>query len=289
MSSALANADGHDDERQAVAGTGGERLRRIAGHRRVVLELEVAVVVKGVDHRELAAAGLGARLDLLVEVPAHLVGEREDVGGIDPLGRSRELRIVEVSERRAARPASTRRTRAVPQMRLRASVSSASPLPAGPHLTILVQCRVECRRGAVSGRSSRQWVPLRPARATSLRRVAIGEPIHVRILRIPHPSHGAALGCAARRAPGVLLAFRAPDARPVRGHVRDGALRRADRHPDPGLHRQARHADGGGRPRRRVQGRPADARAAWPSSSSSGARSRSSPTASCATTPWCRA
>src|SRR4051794_7848730 len=71
---------------------------------------------------------------------------------------------------------------------------------------------------------------------------------HVRLLRIPHPPDRAAVGCAAAGPHGLLLAFRAPVAWPVCGDVRHGALRCADRHHDPGVHRQARHADAGAGP-----------------------------------------
>jgi hypothetical protein len=75
-------------------------------------------------------------------------------------------------------------------------------------------------------------------------------PFDVRILRKPCPPHRATRHRAAAEPAGLLLALRAPDAAPVRRHVRYGLGGRAHRHADPGVHRQAGAVDGKPGPRR---------------------------------------
>ena len=82
----------HDDERQAVAGARGESLRRVARHRRLVLEPEQPGGRERGDQTLPAAPGAQERGDVDAEVLPHLGAEREHVVGVDALGGRRNSR-----------------------------------------------------------------------------------------------------------------------------------------------------------------------------------------------------
>ena len=91
----LGERRGHDDERQAVAGARRERLRRIPGRHRVVLDLELAPAVERVEQSLLAALRAQFVRDLDAEVALHVVAQRKDVADADRLRRRGEQAIVE--------------------------------------------------------------------------------------------------------------------------------------------------------------------------------------------------
>ena len=156
-----------------------ERLRRIARHGRVVLELEQPGRGEGVDEPLPRASRAQERGDVDAEVVPHLGAQREHVVGADALGGRLEQPIVEQARGRGrggalAHAASVRQRRAtahpfirrllarlprsrVRSLRERESVCRHSSAPAAPGARVAdAECRLDPAAGRISGAPRRR-------------------------------------------------------------------------------------------------------------------------------------
>ena len=85
----------HDDQGEAVAAASLERLGRVAGHSGVVVELQRAARVEGLDQPVGAAPGRDLGGDMVAEVAPHRRAERKHGLNIDRRGGRREVVVRE--------------------------------------------------------------------------------------------------------------------------------------------------------------------------------------------------
>ena len=96
----LREGRGHDDERQAVARSGRERLRRVPRGGGIVLEPELILRVERVEQSLVQPLVHQGTRHLVFYVALHLIAQREHVLCADALGGSGEQMVAEQSRGR---------------------------------------------------------------------------------------------------------------------------------------------------------------------------------------------
>ena len=143
----------HDDQRKAIAGTGAEGLRRVAGHAGVIAQAQLPLGVKRFDQGGARVALLRAELQMGCRIALHLVAEGKNVVCLaGRVGSGKELIVQQLAAGSCTRRRAARRERGEQQQggqmldgllhrqppaaaRLPGPELHATPVPMCPHAT----------------------------------------------------------------------------------------------------------------------------------------------------------